>query len=310
METSLLSERIRAGILALSALLLTVSCSLLDNSQEARNRATLSPPTITFQALKVVTPFEPTRTLAPAIPAASSVVLSLVPTVATPANSTPENPDAAAATVAFQLTIENSVDTPMADTAPAIATAVPLHTSETVVATHVPGEINSLAGTPPPVELTTHAGASQPDVALSAETPSAANSPPAATAVTRSSQIYFTDCATGTDNNATIGILADMNFGGPMTLAAGDEIAVFSPDSTICAGSGVWTGQNLIISAWGDDGQSEMVEGLRPGQEMQFRLWDQSTGIEYVHAVVILAQGSGAYQVDGIYKVVGMTLLD
>jgi hypothetical protein len=101
-----------------------------------------------------------------------------------------------------------------------------------------------------------------------------------------------------------------MNFGGPMTLAAGDEIAVFSPDSTICAGSGVWTGQNLIISAWGDDGQSEMVEGLRPGQEMQFRLWDQSTGIEYVHAVVILAQGSGAYQVDGTYKVVGMTLLD
>ncbi|MBN2357151.1 choice-of-anchor D domain-containing protein [candidate division KSB1 bacterium] len=51
----------------------------------------------------------------------------------------------------------------------------------------------------------------------------------------------------------------------------GDEIGAFTP-SGLCCGSGVWQGENLAITIWGDDDQSETIDGFRTGESISFRL--------------------------------------
>jgi hypothetical protein len=189
-ETSLLSERNRAGIFALWVLLLTVSCSLLENNQEADLPATKSQPASTIPALKVVTPLDPAAERSFTNAAGGSLVPPPVPL----ANTTPENLGAAAATGIFQLTNENAPEVTMAEPALALATVAPLIVSETEAASRAPSERITPTQTPPPAEVTTHAGTLEPGVRLSSETPSAANSPPAATAataVTRPAPVVF-----------------------------------------------------------------------------------------------------------------------
>ncbi|RMD64089.1 T9SS C-terminal target domain-containing protein, partial [Candidatus Parcubacteria bacterium] len=53
----------------------------------------------------------------------------------------------------------------------------------------------------------------------------------------------------------------------------GDEVGVFTP-SGLCVGAAVWKGPGILgVSAWADDPQTEVIDGFRPGEAMQFRLW-------------------------------------
>ena len=84
-----------------------------------------------------------------------------------------------------------------------------------------------------------------------------------------------------TGNNAIVGIPSTIN---PAicgnTISIGDEIGVFSPGG-LCVGAGVWTGSNISIIVWGDDDQTAGVDGIRRGEQLQFRVWRKLENIEY-----------------------------
>jgi hypothetical protein len=86
-------------------------------------------------------------------------------------------------------------------------------------------------------------------------------------------------------------------------LAPGDEIAVFTPDGLICVGAALWTGQNIALTVWGDDSQTEPVDGIRPGEQMLFKIWFASDGREFVVDQVSFSIGDGIYATDSIHAI-------
>lgn len=143
-----------------------------------------------------------------------------------------------------------------------------------------------------------------PPAAPSATPTATATPTPTATAVPR----HFDNCAFQTGANATIAVPAAVVVKGDLELAVDDEIAVFTADGTICAGMTPWTGANIAVTAWGDDSQTEEVDGLRGGEEMMFRIWDRSAGREIPVQSVDYSLGDGFYNTDGIYIVQAFTL--
>lgn len=111
---------------------------------------------------------------------------------------------------------------------------------------------------------------------------------------------YFVDCAFRTGGNAVIAFPNTLVQSG-FSLEPGDEIAVVTTQGDICAGAGVWTGENIAITAWGDNGDTEAVEGMQEGEEMRFRIWDRSSGEVINISSATYIQGDGRYTVDGIY---------
>ena len=99
---------------------------------------------------------------------------------------------------------------------------------------------------------------------------------------------YFTPVPPS-DNNATImitaGIMPEVN---NRMFTPGDEIGVFTP-SGICIGAGTWSGDNLAVTVWGDDAQTEEQDGIRAGESYVFRIWDSDTMSE--------CQASASYQI-------------
>jgi hypothetical protein len=127
---------------------------------------------------------------------------------------------------------------------------------------------------------------------------------PTATPVPR----HFDDCAFRTGNNATIAVTADVPIVGSFAFTVDDEIAVFNPAGTLCAGTTPWTGTNIAITAWGNDDQTDEVDGLLAGQEMKFRIWDRSAGKEIEVSAVTYSLGDGIYQADSIHVVSSLTI--
>ena len=76
-------------------------------------------------------------------------------------------------------------------------------------------------------------------------------------------------------------------------LELGDEIGVFTPDG-LCAGGVVWSGGATGLAAWVDNSQTAEVDGFTAGEEMFFRVWDQSTDRE-VPARATYVDGDGKY---------------
>jgi len=125
---------------------------------------------------------------------------------------------------------------------------------------------------------------------------------------------HFDNCVSLTGENATIGIKTDLLINGGLVLAADDEIAVFTPDGSICAGMKPWDGKNIAITAWGDDSQTEEIDGLRGGEEMLFRIWNDSANKEiaikkvgYSDSLSIFVP-NGNYVPDEIYLVESFSL--
>ncbi len=109
---------------------------------------------------------------------------------------------------------------------------------------------------------------------------------------------YFT-FTENTGNNMTVIVPAAIN---PLidgvAIENNDEIGVFTP-AGLCVGGVVWDGANIAITVWGDDNQTTVVDGIKAGDTLQFRLWDASADKEYV-AAVTYTSGSPDYSVDGI----------
>ena len=107
-----------------------------------------------------------------------------------------------------------------------------------------------------------------------------------------------------TGNSATIGVPLDANpnvDGEP--LAPGDEIGVFTPDG-LCVGGVVWNGEtNVGITVWGNNSMTEEIDGMRAGEEIQYRIWKHETDTEIKVVEVEYLLGDGIYQPQGIYRV-------
>ena len=116
------------------------------------------------------------------------------------------------------------------------------------------------------------------------------------------------DCAAQADVNATVAVTTGISIDGGLVLEPGDEIAIFTPNGDICAGSAVWPGENIAITAWGDDSQTEGVDGLVNGDSLHFRIWDASEQVEYQVTAVDYQEGDGIFVEDGIYIVGAFTI--
>jgi hypothetical protein len=132
---------------------------------------------------------------------------------------------------------------------------------------------------------------------------------PAATATSESNfdLLHFSNCVTRTGNNATIAVPADVEINGP-ALMPGDEIAVFTPDGSICAGVSVWSGANIAITAWGDDSQTTLIDGLRDGEPMVFRVWLASMARDLPVDRASFSLGDGIYTADSIHAIAGLEI--
>jgi hypothetical protein len=122
-------------------------------------------------------------------------------------------------------------------------------------------------------------------------------------------QTHFT-FTSNTGNNATVAIpvAANPNISGT-PLATGDEIGVFTP-AGLCVGATVWTiGLNAAITVWGDNDQTPAIDGIQAGQQMNYRVWRQSTNTEYTNVSVTYSIGNGIYAVDGIYALASLTAI-
>jgi hypothetical protein len=127
-----------------------------------------------------------------------------------------------------------------------------------------------------------------------------------ACAATVSAQTHFKSVA-NTGSNATIAVPASANpsvMGTP--LANGDEIGLFTPDG-LCVGATVWQpGQNAVIVAWGDNDQTQEVDGLGAGERMHFCVWQKSSNTGFGDVTVAFVSGDGIYAANGIYVVASL----
>jgi len=111
----------------------------------------------------------------------------------------------------------------------------------------------------------------------------------------------FDGCVRNIDNATVVvpasveGIVADE------AMEDGDEIAVFTSDST-CAGRGIWSGESLSIAVAGAGSQNP--EGFASDEPLQFRVWDASSGTIYTSEVTYTpCDGSTPICMDeGLYK--------
>jgi len=108
-----------------------------------------------------------------------------------------------------------------------------------------------------------------------------------------------------TGSNATIAVPTAIN---PriesQPLRTGDAVGVFFSrnDSLICAGYSIWQeGQNMAITAWGDDQQTPLFkDGFAEGELIRYKIWDAHAGREY-NAAVTYATGGTTFTTNGIY---------
>ncbi len=107
--------------------------------------------------------------------------------------------------------------------------------------------------------------------------------------------VHFEPPANTGDNHSVVVTGATL---GEEALDVGNEIAVFTP-AGICAGAGVWNGDQAGFAVWGDDDQTEEVEGFRAGEELSFRIWEYNLRSEFT-ATPRYSRGDGEYQIDGI----------
>lgn len=82
----------------------------------------------------------------------------------------------------------------------------------------------------------------------------------------------------------------------------GWEIGVFTPDSLL-AGAIVWSAdheQTITLSAYGDDPETDEVEGFLDEESFIFQVWDNDTDTEWVTIEVEFDDGPEHWQEDGI----------
>lgn len=93
-----------------------------------------------------------------------------------------------------------------------------------------------------------------------------------------SGQTQFDSCKKLTGNNATLIVpeSASITLDGE-PLPDGAEVAAFTQNG-LCVGAFVWEHENVGVALWGDDTQTSDVDGLAPGEEIEFRIWEAKSG--------------------------------
>ena len=83
-------------------------------------------------------------------------------------------------------------------------------------------------------------------------------------------------------------------------LQPGDEIGVFTPEG-LCAGAVVWNDQTIDITVWGNNDQTDEIDGMVQGDSIYYRVWQESTGIEYKNIIVTYDDSETYFRTDGRY---------
>ena len=98
-------------------------------------------------------------------------------------------------------------------------------------------------------------------------------------------------------------IFVDDILAGGESVQSGWEVGVFTPDDVL-AGGEVWMEGNdqFYINAYGDDPETEQVEGFVDGEPFRFRIWDSENDQEYdaLHDVI---DGPSVWEADGMSTV-------
>ena len=102
---------------------------------------------------------------------------------------------------------------------------------------------------------------------------------------------------TGNYTTIVLPVSANPNIDG-IPLQNGDYIGIFSP-AGLCCGWKQWQGVNLSLTAWGDDDQTSDVDGLKTGEEIQYRVFRSSEGTEWDMVQVDYSTGTGIYSANG-----------
>ena len=106
---------------------------------------------------------------------------------------------------------------------------------------------------------------------------------------------YFKSCL-NTGSNMTLGI--------PLTSWEtmpdyGDEVAVFTK-SGLLVGSGVFTGDNMAITLWGDDEYSTETDGLSADENFTVRIWNKDNQSESEILIETWLEGDASYETNKI----------
>ena len=102
-----------------------------------------------------------------------------------------------------------------------------------------------------------------------------------------------------TGNNMTVLIKSSIKpLLNNVPLAIGDEIGAFTPEG-MCVGAIVWKGKNEAITIWGDNEQTQALDGARSGENLLFRIWSSQQNAE-CNAMAAFESGGPAYRPDGI----------
>lgn len=108
-----------------------------------------------------------------------------------------------------------------------------------------------------------------------------------------------------TASSATIAVPAAIN---PVIrtqpLQTGDAIGVFfqNGNALLCAGYGIWqSGQNLALTAWGDNSQTTVKDGFAEGDLIRYKIWGAAAQKEY-DAEATYRTGGTTFTNNGIYE--------
>ena len=106
--------------------------------------------------------------------------------------------------------------------------------------------------------------------------------------------------STGQDASLVLPTTANPSIDG-VQLATGDEVGVFSTEG-LTVGAGSWTGENIVVTIWGDDSLTPEIDGVVPGDTLLIRVWDQSVDEELDDVIATYSQGDGLYTPDAILQ--------
>ncbi len=89
----------------------------------------------------------------------------------------------------------------------------------------------------------------------------------------------------------------------------GDEMAVFN-HTGLCVGAVAWKGANTAIAVWGQNSQSQTVDGMADNEVLRYRMWDavHSTEMKAVATYLDSLQNPGARN-DSLYVNNGISIL-
>lgn len=107
-----------------------------------------------------------------------------------------------------------------------------------------------------------------------------------------------------TGENAIIVITKDNppKYSDGQLLEIGDEIGLFTPSGISC-GAVVWQGMNTAVTVWGDDSQTDEVDGFKHAEKLNCRVWQKSTDSEYFALLNFQGDYPCLYQPNGFFIV-------